>query len=388
VLERYLPLVDLVATRSELSDLIWEMQGELGTSHSYEIGGEYREAPPWGQGHLGADFARDSAGRWVVTRLVPGSSWEPKEASPLLTPGAQIQPGVALLAVNGQRVEPKRGLGPLLANQAGTPVELTVADPTVMAGSTSTSARVKGREAPRRVVVPTLADERPLRYRDWVDTNREKVLDATGGRSGYLHIPDMGPRGWSEFHRSYLSEVERDALVVDVRFNGGGHVSGLILEKLARRRIGWDVPRRGAPVPYPQEAPVGPLVLVTNELAGSDGDIFTHGWRMLGLGPVVGTRTWGGVIGIEANKRLVDGSLTTQPEYAFWFDDVGWGVENVGAFPEEEVLYPPQDYAAERDPQLDRAIELVAEALAHHHLVRPDIDGRPTKTLPILPPRS
>ena len=312
----------------------------------------------------------------------------PNEASPLLTPGARIQVGAAILAVNGQRVEPTRGLGPLLANQAGAPVELTVADPVATPGPSSTSAKDRGWDPPRRVVVPTLADERSLRYRDWVGTNRQKVLDTTGSQAGYLHIPDMGPRGWSEFHRSYLSEMERDALVVDVRFNGGGHVSGLILEKLARRRIGWDVPRRGAPVPYPREAPVGPLVLVTNDLAGSDGDIFTHGWRMLGLGPVVGTRTWGGVIGIEANQRLVDGSLTTQPEYAFWFDDVGWGVENVGAFPEEEVLYSPQDYAVERDPQLDRAIELVAEALAHHHLVRPDIDRRPTKPLPVLPPRS
>jgi tricorn protease len=140
----------------------------------------------------------------------------------------------------------------------------------------------------------------------------------------------MVAAGWSEFHRSYLAEVEHDALVVDARFNAGGHVSGLILQKLARRRIGWDVPRRGAPIPYPDEAPTGPLVLLTNEWAGSDGDIFTHGFKMLGLGPVVGTRTWGGVIGIEPDQPLVDGSITSQPEYAFWFDDVGWEVENRG----------------------------------------------------------
>ena len=182
---------------------------------------------------------------------------------------------------------------------------------------------------PRTVVVPTLSDERPLWYRDWVTTNREKVREATAGRVGYIHIPDMGPSGWSEFHRSYVAEIERDALVVDVRFNGGGHVSGLILEKLARRRIGWDVPRRGAPVSYPEEAPAGPIVAITNEYAGSDGDIFTHGFKLLRLGPVVGMRTWGGVIGIDIHQPLVDGSVTTQPEYAFWFEDVGWAVENL-----------------------------------------------------------
>ncbi len=211
--------------------------------------------------------------------------------------------------------------------------------------------------------MPTLADERPLWYRDWVANNREKVRQATGGRAGYIHIPDMGPLGWSEFHRSYLAEVERDALVVDVRFNAGGHVSGLILEKLARRRIGWDVPRRGVPVSYPEEAPAGPMVAITNEYAGSDGDIFTHGFKLLQLGPVVGMRTWGGVIGIDINQPLVDGSVTTQPEYAFWFEDVGWAVENRGTDPDEEVLFCPQDYAAGRDPQLERAIELALEAL-------------------------
>ena len=373
VLERYLPLVELVATRAELSDLIWEMQGELGTSHAYEAGGEYRQAPPWGQAHLGADLARDADGAWVVSRIVPGSSWQPEEASPLLTPGAGIEAGTAIAAVNGQPVDPSTGPGPLLANQAGMPVELTL---------------LRAGESPRQVVVPTLSNETPLRYRAWVDANRDRVAEATGGRAGYLHIPDMGPHGWSEFHRSYLSEVLRDALVVDIRFNAGGHVSALILEKLARRRIGWDVPRRGALVPYPEEAPVGPLVLLTNEWAGSDGDIFTHGWKAFGLGPVVGTRTWGGVIGIDITQPLVDGSFTTQPQYAFWFDAVGWGVENHGVDPDEEVLFAPQDYAAQRDPQLSRAIELVSDALGRYQLVRPDLGARPAKPLPVLPARN
>ena len=401
VLDRYLPLVDRVGTRAELSDVIWELQAELGTSHCYEIGGEYRRPPSWGQAHLGADIDKDASGSWVVTRVVPGTSWHPPEASPLMAPGAVVSAGTQILAVNGQPVEPATGPAPLLANQAGLPVELTVAGPVVQAtGGQGTGGQgmggqgMGGRPTPgprpeaRTIVVPTLADEGPLRYRDWVVSNRQRVREATNGRAGYLHVPDMMPLGWSEFHRSYLAEVEKDALVVDARYNAGGHVSGLMLEKLARRRIGWDVPRRGAPVSYPDEAPAGPLVLLTNEWAGSDGDIFTHGFKMLKLGPVVGTRTWGGVIGMDPTQPLVDGSITTQPEFAFWFADVGWGVENRGTEPDEEVVIRPQDYVAGRDPQLERAIELVLVALERYQPVLPELDRRPRKPLPTLPPRA
>ena len=213
----------------------------------------------------------------------------------------------------------------------------------------------RGRK-PRTVVVTTLRSELPARYREWVNANRGYVAEATGGRVGYVHIPDMGAHGYAEFHRSYLAEVERDALVVDVRFNGGGHVSQLILEKLARRRIGYDIQRWGPPEPYPDDSPAGPMVAITNERAGSDGDIFTHCFKLLGLGPVVGKRTWGGVIGINPSHVLADGSMTTQPEYSFWFSDVGWGVENYGTDPDYDVDIRPQDYAAGKDPQLDKAI--------------------------------
>ena len=152
-----------------------------------------------------------------------------------------------------------------------------------------------------------------------------------------------------------------DALLIDVRYNGGGHVSGLLLQKLARRRLGYDFPRWGAAEPYPSESPRGPMVALTNELAGSDGDIFSHAFKMLKLGPLIGKRTWGGVVGITPRHRLADGTVTTQPEYAFTFDDVGWAVENYGTDPDIDIDNTPADYAAGRDPQLDRAI---AEALA------------------------
>jgi tricorn protease len=380
VLDRYLPLVGKVATRLEFSDLMWEMQGELGTSHAYELGGDYRPAPAYLIAHLAADLAWDpdadgaGAGTWRFNRIVEGDPWDPEAGSPLRAPGVRISAGDRLLAVNGRPVDATTTPAALLVNQAGLAVELAVAEPD---GT--------GR---RTVVVSTLRDDRPARYREWVSGNRARVHEATGGRVGYVHLPDMGARGYAEFHRSYLAEVEREALVVDVRFNGGGHVSQLVLEKLARRRIGYDVSRWGEPEPYPADSPAGPLVALTNEHAGSDGDIFTHCFKLLGLGPVVGKRTWGGVIGISPRHALVDGSLTTQPEYAFWFSDVGWSVENYGADPDVEVDVRPQDHVAGADPQLDTAVALALEALEGHRPLSADLARRPRLELPTLPPRN
>jgi tricorn protease len=379
VLDRYTPLVGKVATRLEFSDLMWEMQGELGTSHAYELGGDYRPAPAYLVAHLAADLAYDEdadgkgTGTWRFTHIVDGDPWDPESGSPLRAPGVRISAGDRLLAINGRPVSDTATPASLLVNQAGLAVELTVAGP--------------DGGGKRTVVVSTLRDDRAARYREWVSANRAKVHEMTMGRVGYVHVPDMGARGYAEFHRSYLAEVERESLIVDVRFNGGGHVSQLVLEKLARRRIGYDISRWGAPEPYPADSPAGPLVALTNEHAGSDGDIFTHCFKLLGLGPVVGKRTWGGVIGIDPRHALVDGSLTTQPEYAFWFSDVGWSVENYGTDPDHEVDIRPQDHVAGVDPQLDKAVALAVAALREHRPLIADLARRPRLELPTLPPR-
>jgi tricorn protease len=373
VRERYEPLVEKVASRAEFSDLMWEMQGELGTSHAYEIGGDHRKPPGYAMGFLGADLEL-SGTRWRFARIVAGDSWDRGTDSPLLAPGVNVNEGDTLLAIGGRPVGPGRHPATQLVHQAGLAVELTVGDG-------------RGRK-PRTVVVKTLPTELPLRYRAWVAANRRTVAEATDGRVGYVHIPDMGPHGYAEFHRAYLAEVDRDALVIDVRYNGGGHVSPLILEKLARTRLGYAVSRWGAPEPYPHESPAGPLVAITNEWAGSDGDIFTHCFKLLGLGPVVGKRTWGGVVGISPTYRLVDGSMTTQPQHAFWFRDVGWSVENYGTDPDYDVDIAPQDYVAGRDPQLEKALELVTRALKRHKPLSAGATPRPVLTPPKLPPRA
>jgi tricorn protease len=284
----------------------------------------------------------------------------------------------------------------LLVNQAGEEVLLTIKRRGEgQRGEEAAEEEETGEEKPvteespfRMVTVSTLYDERAARYRAWINGNRARVHEATSGRVGYVHIPDMGPGGYAEFHRGYLAEIDKEALIVDVRYNGGGHVSALILEKLARRRLGYDIQRWGEVMPYPSESVAGPLVALTNEYAGSDGDIFCHSFKLMGLGPLLGKRTWGGVVGIWPRHALVDGTVTTQPEFSHWFRDVGWNVENYGTDPDIEVDNTPQDYRAGRDAQLEAAITAILERLqSNPPLQPPDPKSRPSRALPKLPPR-
>ncbi|WUD75408.1 PDZ domain-containing protein [Streptomyces sp. NBC_00510] len=361
VRERYRPVLDRVATHDDLVDLLWEVAGELGTSHAYV-------SPPGGrgdalnrQGLLGADLARDADGVWRVERVLPSETSDPRAGSPLAAPGAAVRAGDAILAVDGRPVDPLAGPGPLLLGTVRKPVELTVGP--------------ADGGAVRHVVVVPIGDEEPLRYHDWVAGRRAYVRELSGGRLGYLHVPDMVGSGWAQIHRDLRVEVTREGLVVDVRENRGGHTSQLVVEKLARRIVGWDLPRGLPAFSYPLDAPRGPVVAVANEFSGSDGDIVNAAIKALGIGPVVGTRTWGGVIGIDSRYHLVDGTLVTQPKYATWLEGVGWDVENHGVDPDVEVVHTPQDWAAGRDPQLDEAVRIALEAL----------EANPARTAPPLP---
>ncbi|MGV3524626.1 MAG: S41 family peptidase [Candidatus Sericytochromatia bacterium] len=371
VRQRYSPLLDKLGSRSEYSDLMWEVQGELGTSHAYEMGGDYRPEPSYRQGHLGADLSWDAAANgYRVTHIVQGDHWDATRGGALAKPGINIAVGDVIVAINGQRLSPAFTPGQALVNQSKTDVLLTLAG-----------------DPPRTVQVHTLDSDGAARYRDWVEANRRHVHEKSGGQVGYVHIPDMGAAGFAEFHRYYLTECQYPALLVDVRFNGGGHVSQLLLDKLNRKRLGYDIPRWGVPEPYPSYSVLGPIVALTDENAGSDGDIFSHSFKMMKLGPLVGKRTWGGVIGINGQGRLVDGSLTTQPEYSFWFHDVGWNVENYGTEPDIEVDYAPHHYKQRVDPQLDRALAELDALLKQTQPQVPDFSRRPELKQPKLPPR-
>jgi tricorn protease len=374
VLAEYRPLVELMSSPTDFADLLWETFGELGTSHAYVVAASDGDASEDGAvGLLGADLERDADGGWRIGRVIPGESSDPQALSPLAGPGSQVHAGDKLVAVDGQAIA-AAGPGPLLTGTAGKPVELTVAD-----GD-------NGQQ--RRVVVTPLHGEYRLRYQDWVAGRRAEVRERSGGRLGYLHVPDMVSGGWADFHRDLRGEMRRDGLILDVRGNRGGHTSELVIEKLARQIVGWDLPRGRRASSYPSDAPRGPIVAVTDEFAGSDGDIVTAAFKIRNLGPVVGARTWGGVIGITTPDRLVEGTQMTIPKFSFWFDELGWGVENYGVDPDVEVLISPDDWAAGRDPQLETAISMALSALEERPAARPpDRSGRPSRARPTLPPR-
>jgi tricorn protease len=377
-LARYRPLVDAVGSHDDLVDLLWEVHGELATSHAYVQAGKAGDSGGR-PGLLGADLEPAPGGEgWRVVRVLPPETSAPAARSPLSGPGVDVREGDVILEVGGRPVDPGYGPAPLLLSGADTLVELTV--------RSGPDRRDAG--AVRRVVVKPLASEAALRYQDWVAGRRAFVADRSDGRLGYLHVPDMGAQGWAQLHRDLTRETSRDGLILDVRGNGGGHTSQLVIEKLARKVIGWDAPRHRQATTYPEDAPRGPVVALADELAGSDGDIVTAAIKRLGIGPVVGVRTWGGVIGIDSRYRLVDGTGVTQPRYATWFDDSGWSIENYGVDPDIEVVMRPQDWVAGRDPQLERAVDIALAALAERPAVRPpDPATRPSRRRPELPQR-
>lgn len=355
-LARYRPLLDRLGSHGDLVDVLWELQGELGTSHAYVMPADDGVDPKRRVGLLGADLERDGDGVWRVVRTLPGDTSDPEARSPLRAPGVAVRPGDAIVAVDGRPVPPE-GPAALLVGTANKPVELVIAP--------------AGGGSHRRAVVVPLLDDTPLRYQAWVAGRREYTHTATDGKVGYLHVPDMIASGWAHLHRDMRLEMRRDALVVDVRENRGGHLSELVVEKLARRIIGWQTGPEGRwASSYPSDAPRGPVVAISDEFSGSDGDIVTAAIKALGIGPVVGMRTWGGTIGIDMRYRLVDGTMVTQPRYASWMEGPGWGVENRGVEPDVEVPMTPADYAAGRDPQLDTAIRLALQALETRSVAR------------------
>ncbi|MGY4740636.1 S41 family peptidase [Streptomyces sp. ATMOS53] len=377
VLDQYRPLVERVASPDEFADLLREVLGELGTSHAYVTAARRNEGPPHYQrlqGLLGANFVHREGG-WTVLRILPGDSSDSKARSPLA--GTGIREGAVLTHVDGRAVDPVTGPYPLLAGAGGTTVELTFTPAEGEAGRS------------RRVAVVPLVDERPLRYQDWVAKRRAVVRELSGGRCGYLHIPDMGGSGWAQFNRDLRMEVSRPALIVDVRGNAGGHISELVVEKLTRTILGWDLTRDAQPVSYASNAPRGPVVALADEATSSDGDMITAAFKLLKLGPVVGQRTWGGVVGMTGRHQLGDGTVITVPMNAAWFDAYGWTVENKGVTPDLEIQRTPLDWAEGRHAQLDDAVQLALDLLTTSPpATPPDYANTPDCSRPKLPPRT
>ena len=362
--QRYLPLVDRVGTRQELNDLIGQMSSELGNSHVYIDGGEeFRKPEHVEMATLGADVEPRDGG-WVITRVLPDFHATGGPESPLAAPFRGVKPGMFVVEVDGKPVFPDREIGAALAGRAGHATMLTLAD-----APDGTGARV--------VEVTLPPSDSALRYFDWVETNRRAVAQRSGGRLGYMHIPDMDTAGITAFMRTFYPQVDREGMVVDVRNNGGGYVSPVLVERLSRKPWAYSVPRDGRAETTPNKTLVGPIAVLIDQDAGSDGDIFPESMREMKNGTLIGTRTWGGVIGIEGDKPFVDGGMATQPGWGHWTPSRGYAMENQGVAPDIEVEITPADRAAGRDPQLDKAIETLSGKLPAKRFVPPRPETQP-----------
>lgn len=355
VRKKYEPLVEHVANRADLTYVIGEMVSELNAGHAYVGGGELNQVRKITQGLLGAEYRRDDkTGFFQITRILPGENWNPKRRSPLTEVGVNVKEGDWLVAVNDRPTSEVKNVNELLVNTAGRPVLLSV---------NSKPAK----EGARRAVVTPTNDEGDLYYYAWVQGNIKKVSEASGGKIGYLHVPDMQVAGLNEFAKHFYPQLKKEALVVDVRGNGGGNVSPMLIERLRRQAAMVGIARNAEPTVDPSGTFVGPMACLINEFSASDGDIFAYRFRHYKLGPLIGKRTWGGVVGIRGSLPLLDGGTLSKPEFSRYdLEGAEWIMENKGVKPDIVVDNDPAKEFAGDDEQLTKAVQVLMEALKKH----------------------
>ncbi len=366
--EKYRKLLPYVTHRFDLTYLLGEMVAELSSSHAYVGGGDMPKVQPVKTALLGARLEPDRThGRYRITQILQGENWIPSRRSPLTEPGIQVQEGEYLLAVNGNELTTEQNPYALLQNLADKAITITVNRRPTLQGA-------------RTYTIKPIASEFDLNYLTWVEKNRRYVDEKTHGEVGYIHIPDMGARGLNEFVKSFYAQIKKKGLIIDVRFNGGGFVSQMILERLRRILVGLGKARNMKELyTYPDAAYYGHLVCLINEYSASDGDIFPYYFKKYRLGELIGTRTWGGVIGIRGYTPLIDGGYITRPEFGLLSDEGKWIIENRGVEPDIYVDTLPSDQAQGIDPQLDKAIEIVLQKIRQHPPQLPEPEPYPIK---------
>lgn len=366
----YGALLPRVTTREELSDLLGELIAELRTSHEYVWGGDDPGKKPRRVGRLGLDLSlRPESGRVRIDRIYGPDRWNPERSSPLHLPGLGVTAGDYLLAIDGAPVTGVEETHDLLAGKAGKPVLLAI------------SSKADGSDA-REVYIEAMKDDSEARYDQWVADKRSYVAEKTQGRVGYLHIPDMDTAGIVEFCRQFFPQIDRQGLIVDVRNNAGGYAHSVILERLYRKLWSFAGARYARPFRTPPRAFYGHMVTLCDQRTGSDGEAFAEAFRRMGLGPVIGMRTWGGMVGIRGGRSLVDGGGITQPEWPAWSFERTWIIEGEGVIPDIEVDNDPSSTLRGGDPQLDRAIEAVLEQIVKEPRTIPDAPPFPIKAPP------
>ena len=365
---RYEPLLAHVQHRADLTFIIGEMIGELNIGHAYVGGGDLPKPERIPLGLLGAVIQPDASGYFRIERILRGHNWDSKYRSPLTEIGVEIRPGDYILAVQGQSTRGMTDLYSALVGTVGKPVVLRV------------NREPKDEGARDQTVIPT-ADEQPLYYLDWVLGNIEKVDKASGGKIGYVHVPDMGVPGLNEFAKFYYPQLHKEALVVDCRGNGGGNVSPMIIERLRREPAMWTVARNGAVNVDPSGQVLGPKVLLIDQHSASDGDIVGYRFRKHRLGPIIGQRSWGGVVGIRGSLPLLDGGILNRPEFSrFDLEAKEWIMEGTGVEPDIEVDNDPTREFSGTDDQLNRAIAELKKAMEAKPVRIPQPPAYPDKS--------
>lgn len=356
----YASFIPYVSHRFDLTYILGEMLGELANSHTYTGGGDMPDLKPVNIGYLGVDFAVDpESNLYFFKKIYKGHNWKNGWRSPLTEPGIDVKEGDFLIAVDGKKLKSPVSPFSLFENKAGQTVKLTVNSK-------------PGEKGARDVEVKPINTEFNLRYLNWVEGNRKKVEEASKGLIGYVYIPDMSATGLNEFVRQYFPQIKKQGIIIDVRYNGGGFVDQLILERLRRILVGMSMSRNAANRTIPGQVFHGHMACITNEYAASDGDIFTYFFKKYELGPVIGKRTWGGVRGIRGYTPLMDGGYVTQPEFSVYGLDSEWIMENWGAEPDIVVDNRPDLVVQGRDPQLEKAIEYLMKKIEEEPMKFPE----------------
>jgi len=347
--KKYSVFLPHLSCRSDLNRVIQWMCSELAVGHHFIFGGDtFQEPKKVPGGLLGADYVIEN-GRYRFKKVYGGLNWNPELRSPLKEPGIDVKEGEYLLAVNGKELFSDMNLYSLFENTSEKIIEIKV-------GPNPNS------EGARTISVVPIAGERALRNREWVESNIKKVHEATGGRVAYVYVPNTANLGHAYFKRYFFPQVDKEAIIVDERFNGGGSVADYYIDILRRPFVcNWNM-RYGADLKTPSASIQGPKVMIIDETAGSGGDLLPWMFRKFKLGTLVGKRTWGGLVGMLGFPDLMDGGFVTAPNLAIWTED-GWVVENVGVPPDIEVEQWPAEVIAGHDPQLEKAIEVVMEEL-------------------------
>ncbi len=366
--KKYEVMLPYAGHRTDLTYLIGELIGELNIGHTYVGGGDAPKPHSVPIGLLGADYVLDKAsGRYNIGRILLGENWLEARRSPLTEPGVDAPAGSYLLKIDGVELKAPDTPDELLQNKIVGTVTLTLNSKPSLDGG-------------REVVVRPVSDESDLRYYDRIETTRRKVDEMTGGKIGYVHIPNMGGEGLNEFVRQYYPQIRKQGLIIDDRNNGGGFVSELIIERLRRVLMGLGNARNTEGIgTYPSQVFYGPMVCLINHYSASDGDIFPYYFKQYSLGPLIGTRTWGGVVGIRGYTNLLDGGYVTRPEFGTYGLEGKWVIEGHGVDPDMEVDNRDDLVMAGRDPQLEKAIEVLQEQIKKNPRTLPPAPPGPVK---------